>query len=325
MFGGQLILFPKPSLDNFIRSCTPLAVIPELEQAYRDRVRLIMEEMLAGGADGDSVERLAQFLQANRDYLGLILALTNLSQEKFLRILSAKRFAEQDFGMEWNADVVYRKLQTEVEFARSVASIILEGRDNEFLQRHVSSFYLDQLALPSNWEQIIRDPLLGEKIIRKKLFGEYIDSKGDAIEHIIRQKLDEITSKYGVPHDKGQVQLIGKEVDHVIPSKDDPIIMIMTSYMETTSSSQTVKANEQRELFLKVHAHNIRYGKKYVFVNFIDGAGWLARRSDLRKMHAGCDYVVNLKTLGALEAIICKYVPERYFTRMARPVIVEHT
>ncbi len=56
-----------------------------------------------------------------------------------------------------------------------------------------------------------------------------------------------------------------------------------------------------------------------VFYNFIDGAGWLARRPDLRKMHNGCDYILNLKTLNRLEAIICKYVPTQFFTQQPRP------
>jgi len=95
----------------------------------------------------------------------------------------------------------------------------------------------------------------------------------------------------------------------------------MTAYNETTSSSQTQRANEHREMFLVVQNDNLRYGRKRVFVNFIDGAGWLARRSDLRKLYDGCDYIINLKTLDRLPAIICKYVPETYFTIQTRPEV----
>lgn len=90
--------------------------------------------------------------------------------------------------------------------------------------------------------------------------------------------------------------------------------MIMVSYMETTSSSQTARANEQLAMYQKIIGENVRFGRQRVFVNVIDGAGWLARRSDLVKLYRGCDFCLNMKTLDQLEAIICRYVPDRYYT-----------
>jgi hypothetical protein len=84
--------------------------------------------------------------------------------------------------------------------------------------------------------------------------------------------------------------------------------------METASSGQTARANEQQAMYQKMIGENIRYGLKRVFVNVVDGAGWLARRSDLRKLHAGCDFVLNLSTLDELEPIVCQYVPHRYIS-----------
>jgi len=152
-----------------------------------------------------------------------------------------------------------------------------------------------------------------ERAIRVKLAGDYNDKKGDYIENIIRAKLDQISEQFGVPHAKGQVTLVTKEVDHAVPSLNDPFVLIMTSYMETTSSSQTIRANEQIAMYLKLRDNFIHQGKRRVLINFVDGAGWLARRSDLRKMRDGCDHIINLTTLDQLEAIICKYVPETYF------------
>lgn len=268
-------------------------------------------------------ENLARFLQADANFLGIVLALTNLSQEKFLRILSAERFAKGDFGREWGIKRLVRKLNVEPGFAERIAQLFLEGRDSHLLVEQVAAFYLDQLSLPANWDNVIRDPKLIQNVIRRKLAGEYTDKKGDAVEAIIRSKLDRIEQEYGATHAKGQVQLIGKEIDHAIPSTLDPFVMIMTSYMETTSSNQTTRANEQSEMYGIIQRENRRYGTKRAFVNFVDGAGWLARRSDLRKMHEGCDYMVNLKTLGQLEAIICKHVPEKYFVTSPRPQVIE--
>jgi hypothetical protein len=300
-----------------------LAIIDTLETEMRMRVNNIASALLDYQPSDDPIENLARFLQADANFLGIALALTNLSQEKFLRILSADRFAKGDFGREWTIKRVARKLKQETGFAERIAQLFLEGRNSQLLIEQVAAFYLDQLSLPADWNNVIRDPQLVQNVIRRKLTGEYTDRKGDAIEAIIRSTLDAIQEKYGVTHFKGQVQLVGKEADHVLPSTNEPFILIMTSYMETTSSSQTQRANEHRDMFLAIQNDNLRYGTKRAFVNFVDGAGWLARRSDLRKMHEGCDYIINLKTLDRLEAIICKYAPEKYFTIRPRPQVVE--
>ena len=39
-------LNPKPSFDDFIKTCTPLLKIPALEQQMRERVRAIVKELL---------------------------------------------------------------------------------------------------------------------------------------------------------------------------------------------------------------------------------------------------------------------------------------
>lgn len=310
--------FYKPPFDEFITTCTPLLRIPELEHVMRERVRAIVSELLNFQPSSDPAQNLKQFLQKDENFLGVLLALTNLSQEKFLRILTAQRFASQDFGKEWGAKQIYRKIKHDDAFAEAIARLFLEGRGSKLLAEQVADFYLDQLSLPVNWPEIIRDENIVGNIIRKKLTGEYTDLKGEYVERIVRELLEEIRIKYGINHAHGQVRFLGKEVDHAIPSLDEPYVMVMVSYMETTSSNQTTRANEQQTMFEKIVGGNVRYPVKRVFVNVVDGAGWLARRSDLRKLYSGCDYCLNMKTLHLLEVIIRAHVPPKFFTKPPR-------
>ena len=199
----------------------------------------------------------------------------------------------------------------------------MEGRNSETLVRQVADFYLAQLALPENWATVVRDRSVVENVIRKKLAGEYTDKKGEAIEALIREKLEQVRVNYGIGYEHGQVKFLGKEVDHAIPTCGAPIVLIMTSYMETTSSNQTARANEQQAMYQKVIGENVRYGIQRVFVNVVDGAGWLARRPDLRKLHAGCDYCLNLSMLDQIEPIVCKFVPAEFFQQRHRPAVQE--
>ena len=46
----------------------------------------------------------------------------------------------------------------------------------------------------------------------------------------------------------------------------------------------------------------------FVFVNFLDGAGWIGRQADMREIHRCSDYVLNFKNLGLLEDIIADHI-----------------
>jgi len=67
-------------------------------------------------------------------------------------------------------------------------------------------------------------------------------------------------------------------------------------------------------MYQKVRKERERYPNhpKRAFVNVVDGGGWLARRTDLMKLHASCDYCLNLRKLDTLKQIILAHVPAKY-------------
>jgi hypothetical protein len=93
----------KLEFEDFLKTCTPLLRIADLEDEMRKRVEDIVQSLLGfqHSSDEDPVQKLKQFLRRDADFLGVLLALTNLSQEKFLRIITAQRFATGDYGAEW--------------------------------------------------------------------------------------------------------------------------------------------------------------------------------------------------------------------------------
>lgn len=205
-----------------------------------------------------------------------------------------------------------REIQQNNDYAERIARLFLEGRNSAILVQQVADFYLAQLELPGDWQNRIRDETIVGNVIRRKLMGEYSDAKGKAIEGVIRAHLETLRITYGLTFEHGQVALVQKEVDFAMPNLNDPFVMIMVSYMETTSSGQTARANEQLAMYQKILGENVRYGSKRALVNILDGSGWLARRSDMRKMHTGCDYALTLTRLDQLEAIICTHMPEKF-------------
>lgn len=64
--------------------------------------------------------------------------------------------------------------------------------------------------------------------------------------------------------------------------------------------------------YVKVIENNSRNRENRVFVNFIDGGGWLARKRDFERLVSQCHYFVNFQHMDMLESIILKHVPDKY-------------
>ena len=273
----------------------------------RQRVCQIAGRLIGFDYDSDPTHGLIAFMREDIDLFKVLIKLTNLSQEKFKRIIAAERHARGDYGNEWDLDRIHRTVTRNDDFASAVADLFLEGRNNPTLSQHVADFYLDQLAFPEKWSDLLQDRDFAAKIAREMLAGDYSDKKGDEIERIVSDSLDVALAGTGMPSVKGRVPFLGKEVDLAVPDVENPNILIMISYMETTSSSQTTRANEQETMFDGVKKWNNRNHTNKAFVNVVDGGGWLARRPDLRRMHRDSHYCLNMNSLDKLNEIVAHH------------------
>ena len=130
---------------------------------------------------------------------------------------------------------------------------------------------------------------------------------------MLENEIGNIVSAVGHPHEKGKVGIVdSKEVDIAIPDTETPRILIMSSYQLTTGSSQGSKANEQLRMYQDVRSHNSsrnqRNNPDVLFINVIDGGGWLARPNDLQTMWHECDYCFSLSSLDGLRDVLQHYL-----------------
>ena len=57
----------------------------------------------------------------------------------------------------------------------------------------------------------------------------------------------------------------------------------------------------------EINNRNMHDTDKIVFVNVIDGAGWIARQKDLKRIYSASDYVINMGNLDELKRILLYY------------------
>ncbi|MCI0560870.1 MAG: hypothetical protein MN733_20490 [Nitrososphaera sp.] len=286
----------------------------EIDEKVAELLRLSESPHILADKERTS-EDIVAFLEEERDRLGVILGDIGLSIEKFMRIVSLLRKIGRisgGFDREWSIVRIKRQLATEPAFVELIAKLLLDGKRDEELSEYIPRFYLDKL----NYREIGTVPQALRKIYYKEsTIGTYGAGKGHRVEATIKGKLEEITAKYGVGYEQGRSRFINVDMDFAIPTLQDPWVIIMSSFQETTSSGQTTKARDMLAAYTQIITSNSRYGENRVFVNFVDGGGWLARRRDLERLVAQCHYFINLQNLEMIEPIVLAYVPGSYISK----------
>lgn len=101
----------------------------------------------------------------------------------------------------------------------------------------------------------------------------YSGRKGHRVEAHIGGYLASVQEEYGVGFERGRSRFIETDIDFAIPSLDDPWVILMVSFQETTSSGQSTKARDMLSAYERILRSNARYGENRAFVNFVDGGG----------------------------------------------------
>ncbi len=258
-------------------------------------------------------QNITDFLYQKSDGLNVILRDIGLSEEKFMRIISLLRKLGQipgEFDREWNIEKIKGMIRHDKNFANKIAKLLVDGKRDKILQSYIPRYYLDML----NYREIKGQSQSARRVRFKELMiGTYGARKGHKVEEKIREKLEEVKIRYGIDYNKGRSILVETDIDFAIPNVEDPWVIIMSSFQETTSSAQTTKAKDMLSAYERICRINSRYNENRAFVNFVDGGGWLSRKRDPERLVEHCHYFVNLNYLDMLESIILKHISKKYF------------
>ena len=219
----------------------------------------------------------------------ILLTISTFSQEYFFRTIlivinnpemfSNYRTEEWIDGLRPSMSSIISKCSNNY-FRLLILDIFFKAHELPIINRLPSS-ELNKLKL----ENYVLD---NEKIVIQKLLG--IKNKGASnanaqnnAENLINQALDD----ENITYEKGKLPKLvenapdkARDMDWVIPSLDNPKIIVESSFVVTTASSMGDKAkveNEQADL-ISIHYPDA------IFLGFVDGAGWVERISDLRRI-----------------------------------------
>ncbi len=232
---------------------------------------------------------IVNFITEKKDGLSAILALTSVSEEFLVRLYTFIRstedeelaklvnkahFPESAEFQEWNKVSFFKLLRTNKYITAGFVNLLFEGFSVPLLQNKIPLFELKKL----NFTKLDFSPeSLIDSLVRYSRKGSNkARCKNDAI-NLVTSLLTENNIQWQA---KQKVAHIGRNIDLVIPDKDTPIIFIESSYEVTTGSGMGDKAKAEVGVAEDIR----RYYANSAFVGLIDGAGWYARRNDLKTL-----------------------------------------
>jgi hypothetical protein len=266
-----LIEARKLSFQEIWDSSTVFFVDEELEaeiEAQVEALILASQDPRISQVVEKTPEGIAKFLVEKNNALDIILKDLSLSKEKFKRIVSLLRKLGRipgGFDTEWSLTKIKSKMRQDATFVKLIAELLVDGKRDPELMKYIPRYYLDVL----NYREF-KGLSLDAKRARYKesLIGTYGAQKGHRVERKIQEKLQEITANYGVSYAKGRSRFTKVDIDFAVPNLEDPWVIVMSTFQETTSSGQTNKTRDMlRSAFREIDEANSRYQERLMGVN----------------------------------------------------------
>lgn len=301
----------KISEEEFKKTMTSFFVDQEFEKVEEEKRKQMVRKIKKELKDIDTREGLERYIRNHSDALQNLIRVLGVSQERFRRTVSMIRRLNKDyFKSEWQIYTIRNKMIKESKYMGLICELFLNG--NEIYKDKIPKYILEQLVIDSKKLKMLTTQYAIEQYIRPSFEGIYSNDVGDKIEAILEEKIDSWTQEYGITYEhEKNISWISRNIDFIIPSKENPKVLIEVSYMVTTGSGQTTKQRDERDTFLTIEKYNDDNDTDIKFVSFIDGAGWLGRQKDLKKLFKHCHYAINLHNINDLKQIIKRYAVEK--------------
>lgn len=275
---------------------------PAFEDKYEGYLNSLKEMLLILKnnieTQGLKKEFFEQLLTEKENGLRALLALTGLSNETLKRLTTIIRVVndpelsklvykdrwnkEEDINnlKEWSDEKIGKFITENQFFRKGIVNLFFEGSTVPFLTKTIPLFELKKLSISKLKFNL---PDMIDTLIRYKEKGSYSAKKENNPEILI----EEILTQMEIPFEKGDLsELIDnapvnkRNMDFIIPNKQNPLIIAESSFLVTTSSGQGDKSKTEISIDSLIKSHY----PKAKFIGFVDGIGWYVRKGDLQRM-----------------------------------------
>lgn len=244
------------------------------------------------------------FLLEKDNALRALLALTGFANESFKRLITVVRITKnrelskilykskwqdlsEDELTEWGDIKINTLIKNNKYFRKAIVNLFFEGATLTYLAKTLPLFELKKLSIS---KLKFETNALIDSLVRYKEKGSISGKSNNNPEVYIGKILNDSDIKF----ENGDLtELLNQEydmkrtMDFIIPSKENPKIIIESSFLVTTSSGQGDKAKTEQNIGKLIK----KYYPNAKFFGFVDGIGWYVRKEDLKRMVLAYDDV----------------------------------
>jgi len=282
---------------------------PEFQEKYESYINSLTETLLVLKnnieTNGLKKEIFDNLLKDKEFGLRSLLALTGFANESLKRLITVVRVSENkelsklllknkwdnvenvEEITEWGDSKILNLIKENNYFREGIINLFFEGSTIPFLSQTLPLFELKKLSISKLKFEI---PAIIDTLVRYKEKGSYSGKTENNPEGFIATILKDLKISF----EKGDLNELFKNepvakrtMDFIIPNKNNPKIIIESSFLVTTSSGQGDKSKTEGNIKTLI----AKYYPKAFFWGFVDGIGWYVRKGDLQRMIIAYDDV----------------------------------
>lgn len=299
------------SYEELFNSTTMFYINPAYEAQIEKEVQAKTASISMGLRTIRDKESLKRYIIDHKDSLDNLTSVAEISVERFKRMVSMIRKDRGfHFATEWGLSKIRTAMMESPAMMESILNLLWDGKNDEKMKACIPAFYLENLSMDKTTLLKLQDVNNVRQLVKRGLEGRYSNGVGDCILADIEKELKRVCSKYGLEYQSNvRVPILDRAVSFVLESPTKPRLILDVSYSVTTSSSQGSKKTAARKTVETIKKERAA-GRNIIYVNFLDGAGWIGRQADLKEIHRCSDYVLNFQNMGLLEDIIDAHIDE---------------
>lgn len=295
-------MYTKIKLRDAIRATTMFMIEEDIEEKYNQLVEsevdACMESML-GISEKSGLER---FIRSGSNSIKRLITVMGISGERFKRVVSMLRVNKgYIFDSEWSDSKIQTELCKNQQLMDELCELFLDGSKLDKYKKLIPEYILEDFRIDSDVIGRICSKDILRKLIKTSYSTAYNKEYSDRYDSRIDKELKQITSAHGLRYEKMTLYNISEDKLNCITDTERQII-VNHQYNTTTSNGQTVYANEISDL-----RSNCRDYDNIIIINILDGAGWIARSADYKKVYNDCTYFLTLRKINDIELIIKEF------------------
>lgn len=292
----------KISYEDLIKTITMFWIDRDLEDSISKEVNAAVSSLSTKLTKIDTKEGLKEYIASDKDSLGNILSLMEVSEEKFKRIISMlRRERRYTFHTEWSLEKTRSMLIDNSSLMEDVCELLMNGANSERYRRKIPDFYRDSFRIDSSTMARLTDSNELIRLAKSRIDVKYNNSVAGVVSRRVEDAIKLTCDLEGLTYAKNKTIIaFDKSFLFTIPNTGNPKVVIDCSYNITTSSTQSKYADKIKEARKQIQDQ----GRNVIIVNVLEGAGWVGRQSDFKTIYENSDYTLNLANIGLLDQII---------------------